>query len=348
MGEEGILRFREGSASDKAYADKDSGETGKPRATSTLATAIDSDEIQLSDAFNNLLLGNNVLEEQEINAFENQVYERINKTLSDKTPLEKLPRLPGTTAALLERLNDPDSFVEDIIGLIHSEPELAGDVLRLANSAYFHRGERKLFNLQEAVVNIGLEDLRTIILDILLKPVIEIRPIYFKLFGKAIWEHSQQCGRLCGELAKVYQVNKFTAYMLGLIHDIGKIAIFKLLVETYCTADPNSSPRPKVFSRIITEKAGALSLLVVQNWELPRVYLDALREQVGARDNSSLSPLARTLYEGNLITEADSLVKRGLVTPDEAKVLLAKAGLYTDQFESIYKDCSISGNSVPK
>jgi len=46
MGEEEILRFREGSASDKAYADKDPGDTGKPRATSTLATAIDSDEIQ--------------------------------------------------------------------------------------------------------------------------------------------------------------------------------------------------------------------------------------------------------------------------------------------------------------
>lgn len=281
-------------------------------------------QLQLSDAFIDLLLDSERADDSVFNDLERHVYDKITNVLQGSIQIEGLPRLPVETAELLDQLNDPEIMLEHIVPKINNDPALASEFLRLANSAYFNIGNRKIHHINEAVVVVGLDGLKSMLSNILLKPVMNIRPIYFKMFGKQIWDHSQNCAHQCSRLARHFKTETFYAYFIGMVHDIGKIAIFQIMVESFKAFDPDIVPRPHIFAKIISQYGIRLSHLIATNWKFPDIYLTTLREQYMNLLPTEMSPLGRILHAGNLITEAKVLLENGRLTEEEAKLMLLR------------------------
>jgi HD-like signal output (HDOD) protein len=293
-------------------------------------------QVDLADAFNDLMFGAAALADSDLNQMELYVRERVLDYLRNGFELDSLPKLPATAASLLVKLNDPEIDADELIGLIDQDPSLSAELLKLANSAYFRRSSNEITNFRQAIVTIGFNGLKSMVSNILLKPVVSIKPIYFKMFGQQLWDHSQHCAFACSRLATGQSSDTYNAYLLGLIHDVGKIVIFQLLVDAFRSIDPDEKPRPHVFVKLITGVSRPLSVLVASSWELPSLYTNALRDHARKLPAATLPALSRTLFYGNLLSEAYLLLRRRRFDDETMDRYLQSFGTNVDLIHDIF------------
>jgi HD-like signal output (HDOD) protein len=95
----------------------------------------------------------------------------------------ELPVLPATTQKVLGIMADPDVSIEKIKRLISTDPALTAKILKVANSA-FYGSYRNIQNLSQAILRLGLNAVRNMVVATSMKNV-------YKRFGlaeKLIWE----------------------------------------------------------------------------------------------------------------------------------------------------------------
>ena len=295
-------------------------------------------QVELPDAFLDLMFGAAAMADDELNEMEQRVFDEVTATLAGERELTGIPRLPATATALLGRLNDPEASADEVIELVQQDPALTAEVLKLSNSAVFRRGDQEVTNLKQAALTVGFNGLRSMVVNSLMQPVVNIRPIYFKLFGQQLWDHSQHCARACSVIAKRQQVDTFDAYLLGLIHDVGKIVLFQLIVDAFRTMDPELKPRPYVFVKLILSSSRHLSVRVADEWQLPQLHRDALRAHAEVNQPTGMSKLARVLFYGNLLSEAHLVLRRERIPAQAVERLLRGYSLKMEMVDALFGD----------
>jgi HD-like signal output (HDOD) protein len=122
----------------------------------------------------------------------------------------------------MEKLSDDDSTPREIHQLIIKDQALAARVLKVANSPYYG-ASRSISTLRDAVMFMGFDSIRSLIMTAVLKGMF----LNVGLSEKLLWEHAVGCGlaaRTIGD--EIDFQNKEEAYLAGLMHDVGKTALF--------------------------------------------------------------------------------------------------------------------------
>ena len=145
----------------------------------------------------------------------------------------KLPVLPDILVKLQNLLKDPDAGIVDIVRLIELEPTLAGNILKIANSAYYTSGYQKITTLLMAVNKLGLDKIKQIAFSL------EI----IKIFSKTdlvdmtqFWKHSLAVANLTQMMAVYTNVllsNLGIVYLSGLMHDVGVLVFCYIIPDEY-------------------------------------------------------------------------------------------------------------------
>jgi len=145
--------------------------------------------------------------------------------------IEHLPTLPQVVTKILaltdsEKINAVDLSKE-------LDQSLSAKVLKVANSAYYGgRAAGKVNSLQHAIMIIGFDMVKEIVLT----------ASFFHTFKdseeveefKPLWTHSLGCALVAKRLAWVYRYEALDeAYLVGLIHDIGKLVIQQYFPDQY-------------------------------------------------------------------------------------------------------------------
>ena len=249
---------------------------------------------------------------------ETTVLQKVRDILNNPDRLSQhIPALPAMIVRLLNTIDDPDSSVIRFVEIIEQDPSFAIAVLKTANSAIYHRGEKEIVSLNRAITVLGLSGLLRIATTLLMANVIPCKPIYYKMFGKQIWVHSVQCATLCELLATRQDENGFDAYFLGLIHDLGKIIVFDCLSQALAE-ELSSLPGTKVFKELMTEMSIDISYFIALEWKLPKIYAEALSQQ----RTTTRSALAEVLYKANQLSEVYLMMVKGIISEDECENLL--------------------------
>tara|TARA_R110000744_G_scaffold71508_3_gene144111 strand:- start:5959 stop:6861 length:903 start_codon:yes stop_codon:yes gene_type:complete len=268
-------------------------------------------------AFYDVMFGD-VNSEAPMQKLEVNTLQKVKVILNNPTILgQHIPALPAMLLRLLNTIQDPDSDVSSFVEIIKQDPSFAMEVLKKANSATYHRGDKEILSLSRAVSFIGLAGLLRIATTLLMARVIPCKPIYYKMFGKQVWLHSVQCATLCELLADNNDENGFDGYFLGLIHDLGKIIIFDCLSKALAE-ELTSLPGTKVFKELMTEMSVDISYLIAVEWNLPNVYSEGLRQQKTA----NRSALAELLYKADKLSEVYLLMTKGIVSEEECENIL--------------------------
>jgi len=281
-----------------------------------------TDYTQLSSSFNDFLMESSDQEPPAPNEIERFIVQSVEELLKGEIPDAAVPRLPDVAMALLKELADPEISSATIMSHINRDPVLASEVLNMTNSALFRsRDQEKTVNLEKAVVLLGLNNLKMIASSALMKRLMVIAPVYFRMFGQHLWQHSLDCAHACKALAKHYgQADPDNAYLVGLMHDIGKLAIFGLLTKAL-NRHMDYKPRGSVFSGIVRAHSHALSVTIARKWGLPDYLITALNEQQYESSLSQYSIYGLILSHANILAEFKAIADKKAKTREDFELL---------------------------
>lgn len=141
--------------------------------------------------------------------------------------VNSLPALPTVVHAVTRRITNPRSSAAEVGRLLAHDQALTARVLRLANSAFYAPREA-VKNPEHAVVLMGLSTVRTIILKA------SIFTAFDMASAKPFWLHALGAACSASAIARVSGLGRpDDAFIMGLLHDLGKLALAKFLPDLY-------------------------------------------------------------------------------------------------------------------
>ena len=145
----------------------------------------------------------------------------------------RLPVMPQILLKLVETCQSDDAGMSTLASLIASDPGLTSKVLAVANSSAYHRGGRPA-GLEAALATLGTNMIRTLVIN---ESVMQVFNHLTHANGtdlRAFWKHSLTVATLAREIAaKVSYSNPEEAYLAGLLHDIGRLALLATATKEY-------------------------------------------------------------------------------------------------------------------
>lgn len=137
--------------------------------------------------------------------------------------LEDLPPLPQALQRLIEIIHDEIASAKELESIVKYDQGLSAKVLRIANSAFY--GLRsQITTLSRAIMTIGYFKVRAMCLSTLLMEFFSDRQSLNVSQKEAFWKHAFATARIASEIAKKRPWgSREQAYILGLLHDLGRI-----------------------------------------------------------------------------------------------------------------------------
>ena len=214
----------------------------------------------------------------------------------------ELPVLPVTAQKVLGLMSDPDVSIEKLKRLVVADPGLATKILKIANSA-FYGGNRNIENLNQAILRLGLNSVRSIVVATSMKNT-------YKKFGlteKLLWEQLIGSAMASSTIARHTRISDpEDAFIGGLLHDIGKVVLnneypdvfAKLMERVYNESISFESVEQEVFG-FSHRMIGAT---VVRKWDFPEsleMLLQNFDKQEVLSSNQELNNLVAVIKLGD-------------------------------------------------
>ncbi len=142
--------------------------------------------------------------------------------------LSNLPSLAVVKYQLIRALNKDSASIDDISDIIRHDQAIASRVLAVANSAFLGF-PGKIGAIEQAVMLLGFDLVRSISL------AASIFNAFASQYGnfKQMWAHSYVVANIAANLCdKVSIKEKSTCFLSGLLHDIGRLTLFKVAADS--------------------------------------------------------------------------------------------------------------------
>jgi HD-like signal output (HDOD) protein len=187
----------------------------------------------------------------------------------------KLPVEAGAACQVFRTLREEREYeVRDLEAIALRDPVLAGSLLGVANSALYGRSDR-VSTAGRAITSVGVIAARKIML------AAAMRPIFASAGLKRIWCHSLSSAPLCAALAShTGLLSSEEGLVLGLVHDIGAVAVQFLPRETlvtYRNLEKGGSPVTYIEHLLLGRDHGEIGAGLLANWNFPDEFIEAVR-----------------------------------------------------------------------
>ncbi len=190
-----------------------------------------------------------------------------------------LPPMPQVAAEVMRMVGDEKTNARDLERVISRDQALAARVLKIANSAAYGAITR-IETIRQAVTTLGMKTLNALTIASATGPMMTASKSSFK--DKILWEHSLAVGLVAKIVSsKTRKGDPDVAFIAGLLHDIGKIALDKSLPEQYEPIVMRVFNENVTFMEAEREALGfdhcEVGSLVAGKWNLPDAVRDVIR-----------------------------------------------------------------------
>ncbi|WP_369933505.1 HDOD domain-containing protein [Xanthomonas tesorieronis] len=208
------------------------------------------------------------------------------------------PRRPQLLPQLTRALNDPGAGAQAIAAILGQDPALAGNLLRIANSAAYRRHAEPIETLERAVALLGTEGLRQIVLAALLQPVIADDGSAFGRCASLLWEHTLLSAKATARQAEdAKREDLAAAQLLALLCGLGSVAVLQVVRDAYAK-QPGLVPDAGRVAELLQDWTARVAQAISQDWALSERMQQALDEQHRHVESHALSLLGRSLRIG--------------------------------------------------
>jgi len=236
--------------------------------------------------------------------------------------VDKLPTLPIIYTKLNQLLQSPNATVKMIGNIIAEDQSMAVKVLRLVNSAFYGL-PNKIGNLKHAIVILGLNQIRTLVLTTSTLKLFHNLKTTRAFDMQKFWKHSVGCAVAARVLAETASLRSpDDVFAGGLLHDIGKLIHAVYLTEEFSAvvAEVNECGVPMVTSerRVIGYDHTYTGKELAIRWNLSEGTIDMIAHHHLSDPATTLTKEIAAVYLGNIFS-----IALGLGAGGEKKVPIA-------------------------
>lgn len=221
--------------------------------------------------------------------------------LTSRLKAKSLPSLPLTVVALSEAVQDDRCTVDRILGILSKDPSLSATLLRLANSALY-AGEGAASDLRTAILRLGFDAIANLGAG---AAVIRTLRGGIHLDALRLWQHSVAVGQTARGICRLARRHgqAETAFLSGLLHDIGKIALDTCFPDDYqavLTRVAEGSFAVDAERELLGLDHANAGAILAADWRFPETIVGVIRDHHAPRAGEFLP---------NLIHLSDLLVR---------------------------------------
>jgi putative nucleotidyltransferase with HDIG domain len=188
--------------------------------------------------------------------------------------------LPAIYVELVDELESEDASIEKIGDIISKDIGLTAKILKMVNSSFFGL-RQQITSPAKAVSLLGLDLIKAIVLTH--GTFDKFKNLkYPGLSLEKMWEHAMITGALAKIIAKESGLDRKasdTAFMAGLLHDIGRLLIAAYLPDSYRVIakriEEKSISMVAAETEIIGTTHAAVGAYLIGLWGLPDDILEA-------------------------------------------------------------------------
>ncbi len=213
-----------------------------------------------------------------------------------------LPAAPEILPKLISMMRNSDTDAGDVVSLIATDPSIVTGVLKLANSSLY-APPSPVAELSEAVSILGIREIYRIVTAVTSNSFLDGELSSMEIERGGLWIHSLAVAYVMEIIADSKSPLDGLPYTLGLLHDIGKLALHHACGEAY--AD--------IFREIETEKISINSAetrrlgfdhaqagsQMLEQWNFPAEVFLPIRYQYTPNEAGEFKELAGALQVAN-------------------------------------------------
>jgi putative nucleotidyltransferase with HDIG domain len=192
----------------------------------------------------------------------------------------ELPAMPQVITEIQNQMTGAEINTRKISNLIESDPAVAAEILRFANSAFFGRSGR-ISTTQGALNLIGLKGLMEVVSLIGARKVLLGKLAGYGYGAEDLWKHSLAVASGSKLLALEKDPGiSHTAHLAGLIHDVGRIILDRFVVEKKTEIAAFMENEHKTFieaeARFFGLTHAEAAAEACRKWKFPDIMINAI------------------------------------------------------------------------
>ncbi len=221
--------------------------------------------------------------------------------------IDELPSMPSVITQLIELTSDPDSDIDEIIGLIEKDQSLTAKLLKLCNSSYYGLS-RQVSSLRSAVVLLGFKTVYKMVVALGTAVFFKRDVPGYGLSGMDMWRHS--LGAAIGAELVAARVNREktqAAYTAGLLHDVGKLVLTHYVdheLDRILAHVEKGHTFIEAEQEVIGMDHGLIGGRLARQWKFPDPLVEAIKYHHQPQLASSDPELTAFAHIGNVVSNS--------------------------------------------
>ncbi len=268
--------------------------------------------------------------------------------------LSSIRPLPSTSLRALELVEEPEPDLDTLLDLIKGDAAISFRILSHVNSA-FYALPYQVTDLRRAVIFIGIEEVRNLVLKVAISEgILETIGTESSYVYNVIYNHAIATATLSEAISHHISIpSKTEAFLAGLFHDIGKMALFTRFPEEYKRAyetarDGENSSLLKSEKDVFGLDHVEAGLFVMEMWKMPSIYTDIVRYHhkdyktiTEANLNFDPAILFAVMIADTVANQVFSYMPGQVLPKDILRKLMVKIGLSTESLQKALSDMQI-------
>ncbi|MBN2642339.1 MAG: HDOD domain-containing protein [Victivallales bacterium] len=184
--------------------------------------------------------------------------------------------IPENLLKAIRLLDSPDFDFHRVADLIERSPGLAGEFLKVVNSPLMSRGY-PIHDLKNALPRLGKVKVKSLLYIYSAKMNLKGNSLFDELVADIV-NHSYVVAIISSYLSQRFFADPDSAFMAGLLHDIGKLAILKSLSENFNLPKKlDFKVTNETFAYIFPELHEQVGVYIARHWNAGETVEAAVR-----------------------------------------------------------------------
>ncbi|MGB1290927.1 MAG: HDOD domain-containing protein [Pseudoalteromonas sp.] len=276
----------------------------------------------------------------------NAIEAAMKKQLADiDSVLHETIGIEDNVPAILDILSVKSASVGRLEPLVNDLSWLGRELVTFVNLPYYRKQRNKHTSVKVdspslALRYIGLDNLKFVVPTFAVRHWMPHSTEPFPLLKRRLRDNSMACAIAAQEIAKLNGVNEIHAFTLGMLLDVGKIALVRLYLRTFelvwrrkvtlareeqhkdlHTALLELKPDPLFLSTLLSEQSLKITAKVIEKMAFRYLPFNYVMEQLttGLAKGDSLLPLTAVMQKARCYSQYVTLTEHQLVESDEAQ-----------------------------